>query len=174
MPPRFPIERLGRHHDRAAFSCGEASLDAYVHRQARQDDDRNVAKVFVLVDPDKARLAGYYTLSAPAVHLETLPSQVQRSLPRYPLVPVVLLGRLAVDQEYQGRGFGEALLLDALRRAFAVGTEHIAAASVVVDVLDDRARSFYERYGFLRFPEVADRLYLPMRTLAQVAGDRGS
>lgn len=165
---RYRVERLGSHHDRAAFSCGEESLDDYLRRRARQDDVRNIARVFVLSDAQDDRIAGYYTLSASAVQIEGLPSEVQRKLPRYPLVPVVLLGRLATDGRYQGQGLGEALLFDALRRAFVVGTQEIAATAVIVDALHDRARSFYERYGFLRFTDQENRLFLMMQTIARL------
>jgi GNAT superfamily N-acetyltransferase len=168
---RYRIERLGRHHDRAAFSCGEDSLDSYLRERARQDASRNVATVFVLHDAQEHRVAGYYTLSAASVQLDTLPMEMQGQLPRYPNVPVVLLGRLAIDQGYQGRDLGEALLFNALRRAFDVGTQQIAAMAVVVDALHDRARAFYERYGFQRFPDNEYQLFLPMRTIAQLLAE---
>lgn len=167
-PRRYRVERLGRHHDRAAFSCGEESLDGYLRQRARQDDERNVARVFVLFDDQDNRLAGFFTLSAAAVQLENVPTEARRKLPRFPLVPVVLLGRLATDRGYQGRGLDEALLFDALRRAFEVGTEHIAATAGVVDALHDGARGFYERYGFRRFLDDEYRLYLPMETNGRV------
>jgi GNAT superfamily N-acetyltransferase len=169
--PRYRVERLGRHHNRAAFACGEASLDSYLRERARQDDDRNVAKVFVLVDEQEERIVGYYTLSASSVQLENVPLAAQRALPRYPHVPVVLLGRLAIDQDYQGRGLGEVLLFDALRRGFAVGTQQIAAVAVIVDALHERARAFYERYGFQRFSDDEYRLFLPMWTIAQLIAE---
>lgn len=171
ITPRWRVERLGGHHDRATFSSGEVSLDTYLHQRARQDDARHVATVFVLIDAQDGHIAGYYTLSASALHLDDLPATVRRKLPKYPLVPVVLLGRLAIDRAAQGQGLGGALLADALRRAFAVGTEQIAAAAVIVDALHDNARSFYERYGFQRFPDNGDRLFLMMGTITQLLAE---
>lgn len=168
---RYRVERLGRHHKRATFSCGEESLDRYLQQQARQDDDRNVAKVFVLYDSQDNQIAGYYTLSASALQLGDLPDSVRHALPRYPHMPVVLLGRLATDQRYQGHGLGAVLLFDALQRAFDVGTGQIAAMAVIVDALHDRARSFYERYGFQRLPDQEDRLFLTMKTIAQLLAE---
>jgi GNAT superfamily N-acetyltransferase len=165
---QYRVERLGRGHDRAAFSCGEASLDAYLRQRARQDADRHVATVFVLLDPETDRVAGYYTLSASSVRLEDLPAEVQRTLPRYPLAPVILLGRLAIDRAYQGQGLGEALLLNALRRAHDVGTEQIAATAVVVDALHDRARAFYLQYEFQPLSTDAYRLFIPIRTVGRL------
>lgn len=171
--PRYRVERLDQHHDRAAFSCGEDALDIYLRQRARQDDERNVAKTFVLYDTHDDRVAGYYTLSSAAVHLEDLPPETQRRLPRYPLVPVILLGRLAIDRDYHGQRLGGVLLFNALRRAFEVGTGEIAATAVIVDALHEHARGFYERYGFQRFPDDDLRLFLPMRTIGQLleAGD---
>jgi GNAT superfamily N-acetyltransferase len=165
---RYRVERLGAHHDRTAFACGEEALDAYLRQRARQDDERNVAKVFVLVDSHDNRLAGYYTLSASAVQLDALPPDARRKLPRYPLVPVVLLGRLAADRQYHGQGLGEALLFDALRRAFDVGTQQIAATAVIVDALHERARPFYGRHGFHRFGDDEFRLFLMMETISRL------
>jgi GNAT superfamily N-acetyltransferase len=166
---RYRVERLGRHHDRAAFSCGEDSLDTYLRQRARQDATRNVATVFVLVDDQHDdRVAGYYTLSAASVQLVDLPPDAQRNLPRYPHAPVILLGRLAIDQDYHGQRLGEALLFNALRRAFDVGTHEIGAMAVIVDALHDRARAFYEQYGFQRFPDNDYRLLLPMQTIGQI------
>lgn len=173
-PQRYRVERLGQHHDRAAFSCGEDTLDAYFRQRARQDDDRNVARTFVLYDTQDDQVAGYYTLSSAAVHLKDLPPETQRRLPRYPLVPVILLGRLAIDQGYQDQHLGEALLFNALRRAFEVGTGEIAATAVTVDALHDAARAFYERYGFQRFPDNELRLFLPMQSIRQLLeADKG-
>lgn len=166
--PRYRVERLGPHHDRAAFSCGEDTLDIYLRQRARQDDDRNVAKTFVLYDAHDDRVAGYYTLSSAAVHLEELPPETQRRLPRYPLVPVILLGRLAIDRDYHGQRLGGVLLFNALRRAFEVGTGEIAATAVIVDALHDDSRGFYERYGFQRFPDSELSLFLPMQTIGQL------
>lgn len=151
--------------------CGEDSLDGYLRQRAKQDDDRNVARVFVLYDTQDGRIAGYYTLTSSSVPLEDLPPEMRRKLPRYPHVPVVLLGRLAVDEAYQGQRLGELLLAAALRLAFVAASEHVAATAVVVDALHDQARSFYERYGFLRFPDHEHRLYLPLQAMARLIDD---
>jgi GNAT superfamily N-acetyltransferase len=165
---QFRVERLGRDDDRAAFSCGEDSLDTYLHQRARRDADRYVAAVFVLSAPETNRVIGYYTLSSSSVDVADMPAETQRVLPKYPQAPVVLLGRLTIDRAYQGQHLGEALLYDALRRAFTVGTQEIAAMAVIVDALHDRARTFYEQYGFQRLPNTEYRLFLPMQTIAQL------
>jgi ribosomal protein S18 acetylase RimI-like enzyme len=164
---RYRVEPLGRHHNRAVFACGEESLDRYLRQQARQDAERYVAAVFVLIDTESDRVAGYDTLGSMSVEFLALDAALQRKLPRYPLLPAVLLGRLAVDSGYQGQGFGEVLLYDAMKRALT-HTGQVASMVIIVDALHDRARSFYERYGFLRFASNPHRLYLPMTTVVQL------
>ncbi|MGC1279105.1 MAG: GNAT family N-acetyltransferase, partial [Xanthobacteraceae bacterium] len=107
------VEALGPQHDRGSFVSGAEALDRYLRSQAGQDARKNMAAPFVLVLPDSA-IGGYYTLSATGVKLAEFPADVTRKLPRYPLVPATLLGRLAVDRNYQGRGYGRFLLADAL------------------------------------------------------------
>ena len=130
------VEALGPHHDRNSFVSGVEPLDRYFRSQAGQDARKNMAAPFVLVLPDGA-VGGYYTLSSTAVKLTELPVDITRRLPRYPLVPATLLGRLAVDQRFQGRGYGRFLLADALLRA---ARSEIASFAVIVDAKDDAAR----------------------------------
>lgn len=160
------IEPLGRQHDRTTFSCGAEPLDRYLKQQARQDTEKRVAAAFVAVRPPDAVVLGFYTLSASAVTLGDLPDDQARRLPRYPLLPVTLIGRLAVDRSAKGRGLGEFLLLDALHRSLR-HADQIAAMAVVVEAKDDAAAAFYARYGFLSMRTEARRLFLPMRTVAR-------
>ena len=110
---------------------------------------------------------GYYTLSATSILLEDLPDKISRKFPKYPQVPATLLGRLAIDSHYHGRGYGEILILDALRRSLKAAIE-VASYTVVVDAVDERARSLYEHYGFCAFPDRKLRLFLPMKTIADL------
>ena len=160
------VEPLASHHDRASFSCGEPSLDRYLRRQASQDARRRVARVFVTPGDPPVRIAGYYTLSAASFEKEDLPAEVAKRLPHYP-VPAAVVGRLAVDLRSQGRGLGEVLLLDAIRRVVRAG-DTIGVYAVVVDALHECASAFYERYGFLPFPSRRLRLHLPLRTFEQL------
>ncbi len=160
------IEALRNHHNRADFSCGNPSLDRYLKEQAGQDLRRGCAMPFVLVsERGNTSILGYYTLSSYGVDIGELPVGVAKKLPRYPLVPATLLGRLAVDRRFQGQGIGEFLLLDALHRALTQSAE-IAAAAVVVDAIDARAAKFYNHFGFVPFPTLASRLFLPMKAVA--------
>lgn len=164
--PQYIVEPLGRHHDRTAFSCNEEPLDRYLKQQARQDVERSLAAVFMLVDTRTDRIAGYYSLSALSVEVADLPPDVARKLPRYP-IPVTLIGRLAIDTNYQGQRLGKALLFDALKRAYDQRTQ-IGAMAVVVDAKHEQARAFYEHYEFHQFSENAYRLLLTMKTIGQL------
>ncbi|HXW25251.1 MAG TPA: GNAT family N-acetyltransferase [Xanthobacteraceae bacterium] len=157
------IEPLGDQHDRAAFSCGIDALDRYFRVQAGQDSRKRIASCFVLVAADGSA-AGYYTLSATGIALVDLPPDLARKLPRYPLVPATLMGRLAVDHRQRGRGFGELLLFDAFSRTLR---SEIASYAFVVDAKDDAARAFYEKYGFKRLPSADRRLFLPLAEIAR-------
>ena len=160
------IEPLGKHHDRAAFSCGNDVLDRYLQERAHQDARRLVAAPFVLVATTAPKtILGYYTLSAFGIDLGSLPAGVARKLPSYPVVPATLLGRLAVDQGQRGQGLGEFLLMDALHRTH-VQSAQIAAVAVVVDAIDEQAIRFYKHFNFIPFPEQSDRLFLPIKTVA--------
>ena len=158
------VEALGPHHDRSSFASGVEPLDRYFRSQAGQDARKNMAAPFVLVLPDGA-IGGYYTLSATGVKLTEFPVDITRKLPRYPLVPATLLGRLAVDQTYQGRGYGRFLLADALFRAVR---SEIASFAIIVDAKDDAARRFYERESFLPFPDQPLRLFRSMADIAKL------
>ena len=169
-PPELRVERLAGHHDRRDFESGQAALDRYLREQAGQDERRNVAACFVLVEPsDPSRVLGYYTLSAHALSLESLPEDVARRLPRYGLVPAVLLGRLAVDHRRQGQGLGSYLLYNALRRALDLRTL-VGAWAVVVNAIEPAAAAFYRHQGFEPLSDDPLRLYLPLRRAVQLAG----
>ena len=154
-------------HNRSAFACGVKSLDLYLQKQIYQDLKRRIAAPFVLLEVGQPEVLGYYTLSAFSVHLGELPANMTRRLPRYPDVPATLLGRLAVGQAYRGRGLGEFLLMDALHRSLKQ-TGKIASFAVVVDTVNEDARTFYLQFGFLPFPDRADRLFLPMKTIEKL------
>jgi len=166
QPAEWVIEPLRSDHNRADFSCGNLSLERYLKEQAGQDLRRGCAAPFVLLlKRGDSTILGYYTLSSYGIDVGELPVELVKKLPRYPLVPATLLGRLAVDRRLQGQGFGEFLLLDALHRALVQSAE-IAAAAVVVEAIDGGAIKFYRHFGFVAFPAIANRLFLPMKAVA--------
>lgn len=166
-PPSRQVEPLSKRHDRSAFTCGSEALDRYLKQQARQDADKRVAAPFVLVTPPDANVLGYYTLSASTVQVDAIPEDQARKLPRYPLLPVTLLGRLAVDQTLKGKGAGSFLLMDALYRSLASASQ-IAAMAVVVEAKDDQAAAFYRHFNFIPLQPDPHRLFLPMKTIARL------
>ncbi len=156
-----------KRHDRAGFSCGVDSLDAYIKTQASQDLRRKANAVFVLVAVgDPRTMLGYVTLCAFGVTPAIVPDEARKHLPRYPLVSATLIGRLAIASSRQGEGLGSVLLARALRLAYA-NAAVVGSSMVVVDALDERAAAFYAAHGFVRLPDSA-RLVLPMQTLARL------
>ncbi|MGH7554925.1 MAG: GNAT family N-acetyltransferase [Longimicrobiales bacterium] len=161
----FIVEVLGQEHDRGTFDCGHADLNAYLHTQARQDMDRGAAVVYVLVPERTSReIAGYYTLSSSSVRLSDWPDSVRKKLPRYPLVPVILIGRLAVSLSFKGHRLGERLLVDALERCHGA-SRAVGSVAVSVDAKDVDVATFDARYGFIAFPNQPLRMFLPMKTI---------
>jgi predicted GNAT family N-acyltransferase len=165
--PPYRIEALERRHARGGFACGAQALDRYLLQQARQDADKGVAAPFVLVEPASNRVLGYYTLSASVIHANDLPEDLSRKLPRYPQLPVTLLGRLAVDTILKGRRMGQFLLMDALWRSLDAAAQ-IAAMAVVVDAKDKAAEAFYAHFGFTALQQRPARMFLPMKTVASL------
>jgi GNAT superfamily N-acetyltransferase len=164
----WTIERLTSDHDRSDFRCGSEALDRYLKERAGQDSRRLFASVFVALEPSERRIVGYYAISAFGIVPSTFPEAIASRLPRYPLVPAFLLGRLAVDQRHQGRKLGKYLLLDALYRSYRQSVDHISGAFVVVDAIDENAVACYRRFHFETFPEPLNRLFLPMHTIARL------
>ena len=159
MSGTFRIEPLSGEHDRSQLISGSEALDRYFREQASQDIRRRIATCFVAVSIETGRVAGYYTLTATSVALTALASAVAKRLPRYPVVPAALLGRLAVDQRCQGQGLGSVLLGDALMR---MARAELGVFAMVVDAKDESAQRFYEHYGFTLLPGEQRRLCLPI------------
>ena len=158
---RFPavwrVEPLGPAHDRGAFISGRPEGDDWLHRRARQAQDKRLSSTRVLLD-DSGAIAGYYTLAIGAVDFSDLPPEASRKLPERPL-PVVTLAWLGVRGNLQGRGLGERLLADALAHCHRVKRE-IAFIAVLIDALDEKTRAFYERHDFKRLPGHPFRLFI--------------
>lgn len=161
---RFRVAPLDAAHDRTTFSSGSEPLDRYFHQQVTQDVRRRVTACFVALSNEQ-RIAGYYTLAAASMLLNDLPSSVGKKLPRYPLVPAVRVGRLAVDQDFKGFGLGGALLADAMNRA---AHSEIAAYAMAVDAKDKKAAAFYQHHGFIPLPNSPLTLFLPLATITAI------
>ena len=133
-----------RGQDRKAFASGSPELDDYLRTRASQDMRRRVSSSFVAVDDDKI-VAGFYTIAATSLVLDGLSVDHAIRLPRYPAIPAVLLGQLAVALTHQGKRLGGALVADALLRATR---SEVMAYAMVVDAKDEPAARFYAHLGF--------------------------
>lgn len=157
--PPFLFEKLGEKHDRALFGCGEEPLDRYFKTQATQDIRRRIANCFVAVEVLTGAVAAYYTLSASSIPVVDLPAEEIKRLPRYPTLPAIRIGRLAVDSRFQGRGLGAAALIDAAQRGMRTD---VAAYTLLVDAKNDQAVAFYQHHGFRSLSSQPRTLFLPL------------
>ncbi len=165
------IERWDRSHERGEFCCGKASLDDFLRSFVSQYEKRKLGRTYVAVRPGEKQVLGYYTLAAGSVSFQNLPSGAAKKLPRHP-VPVVLLARLAVDQTTRGRGLGKELLTDALKRCLEL-SESLGMHAVEVDAIDEGAKAFYQKYGFVPLLDNDLHLYLPLATIADAFVKKG-
>jgi ribosomal protein S18 acetylase RimI-like enzyme len=157
------VEPLDRTHERSFFSCGNSPLDDFLRQLVSQYEKRRLGRTYVALRPPEKRVVGYYTLASGRVLFASLPPAHGKKLPRHP-VPVVLLARLAVAIEAQGRGLGQFLLVDALHRCHEL-SERLGVHAVEVEAIDDDAKRFYEKYGFVALADDGHHLYLPIETI---------
>mgnify|MGYP000557231986 CR=1 FL=1 len=163
----YLTEPLNKTHDKENFSCGKDLLDNYFKKQVSQDIKRKLSTCFVLIDKSNEKVKAYYTLSANSIPNNLIPSSFRKKLPAsYTSIPVILLGRLAVDVQHQGSGIGKAILIDALKRCYD-NTKAIGAFAVIVDPLDEQAEIFYEKYGFIKLPD-SGKMFMAMKTIHQL------
>jgi len=165
-------------HDRASFDCGTSALNTFFHRYARQGMDIGVNYTWVLPAAGatkgvKKQICAWYTLSVAHIRHESLPHESAKHLPHYPL-PVFVLSQLAVDVRCQGQGLGDVTLINALRRCAQLSQQgKVASVAVVVDVLNDDAMHFYQRYSdfkllYLSNERTLPRLFIPMHIVRQL------
>lgn len=162
----WTVERFHRDCVRADFDCGVPLLNEWIQKFAGQYERRDLARTYIAVEDGQTRVCGYYALSNHRVSFEALPVDQARGLPRID-VPVVLLGRLAVDRTCQGTGLGALLLIDALRRAQQVA-DQIGVRAVEVRATNDAARRFYLKYGFIELIDDPQHLFLPMQVIRKL------
>lgn len=164
---KYRIEQLDKKHNKNLFSCGTEALDRYLKIQASQDSKKNVAITYVLTQQDSDDVSGFYTISSIGIFPGELPADLAKKLPRYPVLPGILLGRLAVDENMKGKKIGASLLMDALKRSLAV-SHQIGIVAIIVDAKDAIAVNFYKHFGFIPFPENDHRLFLPIATIKEL------
>ena len=159
-----PPQPIRPEHDTASFRCGQPTLDDWLQNRALRSEGRS-ARTYVVTARD--RVVGYYCLATAAVRKEETPRRLAGDMPS--VVPVILIGRLAVDEGQAGRGLGAGLLRDALSRALQVSQE-LGCRAVLVHAIDDGAVGFYQKFGFQAFPAEGRTLFLPIKTIADSLG----
>jgi predicted GNAT family N-acyltransferase len=162
----WDIQRFNKSHDRVSFDCGNPPLNQWLQQFASQYERRDLARTYVAVHPGEVKVLGYYAISNHQVSYKSLPKEQAKGLPTID-IPVVLLGRLAVNKTVQGQRLGEYLLIDALRRTDHI-SQHIGVRAVEVDAIDDAARQFYLKYGFVSLRDDKQHLFLSMQIVRQL------
>jgi GNAT superfamily N-acetyltransferase len=162
MKPPYIIEPLTTKHNREAFDCGDESLNSFLKRYARQNAEKGFGRTFVAVKENEPTIYGYYTISSNSFGYEIVPE----NLPRYP-VPVVHLGRLAVDKSAQGQRLGRSLLAHALERSVTIA-EQLGIYAVEVYALNLQAQKFYLDFGLTALKDDKLHLYITIKKIKQL------
>jgi GNAT superfamily N-acetyltransferase len=157
FPPGHRLERLERGHPRKAFASGQQQVDDWVATKALQNQDKHLSATKVLLD-GAGSIAGYYTLAAGQVDFSELPPEVAKKLPRR-MLPVAVLAWLGVAADRHGQGLGRRLLAQALRDCYEAGRT-FAFVAVILDCIDEAAKTFYQHFNFAELPGQPYRLYL--------------
>lgn len=163
--------KLEKSHKKNEFDCGNRPLNDYLAKIAKQDVEKNVAVCYILEGEDK-KVIGYFTLASGSIPKDEIPDDLSRKLPRYSDIPFAVIGRLAIDKTYQGKGLGGYLLMEAFTEILKV-SEVLGIAGVFVDPIDNSAIKFYELYGFIKLNS-SDRMFLPMATIRELFDDKHS
>ena len=160
------LSKLQSFHKREFFECEEPSLTHYIKKQARQDERKKLAVCFVAAN-QQDEVIGYYTLSSQSLSRRVIPDEYSKLLPRNYHVPLILLGRLARHSDERGNGLGEILLLDALKRSLIISERSLGAFAVVVDPINEHARTFYAKFEFIELLD-SKKMFLPMKTIMKL------
>lgn len=169
IPSSRFVELNKNNHDRHTFDCGNEELSRFIQQFALRHRQAGISKTMVLPDTQevegKTGICSYYTLSHTEITRETLPANMAKKLPRYP-VPVLLIAQLAVNMQCQRQGLGKITLIRSLRHCLDIHA-HLSSYAVIVDALDKEVESFYQQYGFqvLDSNNKRTRLFLPMKTV---------
>ncbi len=165
MGIEFLTELLDSKHNKSSFTSGKYLLDNYLQKQVSQDVKRKLAVCFVIAEESSNRVKGYYTLSNSTIPAQWIPLDIRKKLPSaYNAIPTTLIGRLAIDSDFQGKGLGKLLLVDALRRCYELSFQ-LGSFAVIVNPLGLEAIRFYQKYGFIELPD-SGKMFLSMRTIS--------
>ncbi len=153
--------------NRSLFDCGISELNDYLQRYARQNHKKGIAKTWVMVNSNNEQVpVGYYSISMAELQQESLSDEQKKGFPRYPL-PVIRIGKLAVDKQLQGQRLGELLLVDIFKRGIRI-SQDIGVVGFLVDAINERAKQFYLKYGFSPLVNSPLSLFLPMTRISQL------
>jgi GNAT superfamily N-acetyltransferase len=150
----------------AGFSCGKPPLDDFLKQRAVKNEGKG-SRTYVVISQlgeDAGKVAAYYTLATGAVNHEACPTWAKRNMPNP--IPVIVLGRLAVDGVHQGKKIGKYLMREAMQRTLEA-SRHVGVRALIVHAVDDEAVSFYVQFGFQAFPTDSRTLFLPIETIAE-------
>ncbi len=148
--------------DASAFDCGEQSLNNWLTLRAIKNESDSNSRTFVTLERSTGLIAGYYCLSSHSIAHEDAPGTLRRNAPDP--IPVILIGRLAVDSRFAGQGVGSSLLHDALAKGVAAA-DLVGSRAFLVDALNESAVAFYRRHGFTLMPEFARALYVTLKDM---------
>lgn len=162
------ICKLEKSHKKGEFDCGKRPLNDYLAKIAKQDVEKGVAVCYILEGEDN-KVMGYFTLSSGSISKDEIPEKESKRLPAYSDIPFALIGRLATDKNYQGKGYGEYLLIEAFTRILQV-SEFVGIAGIFVDPIDISAVKFYEKFGFIKLNS-SDRMFVTIITVRQLLAD---
>ncbi|HSG70558.1 MAG TPA: GNAT family N-acetyltransferase [Planctomycetaceae bacterium] len=163
FPEGYRLESLQKKHPRSRFDCGQDQVNDWLRTKALQHQNKRLSATKTLLDSE-GEIAGFYTLAMGQVDFGDLPSDLVRQLPRRAL-PVAVLAWLGVNESHQRLKLGERLLAQALRDCYEAG-QSFAFVAVILDCIDDRTKTFYERWEFAELPGKPNRLFLSANTLS--------
>ena len=161
------IESQAKFHDRDAFDCGSEPLNLFLKQTARQHAVRGISRTFVLVEEAASQskpILGFFALNLCQINSESLSAEESKKLPRS--VSGVRLGRLAVAKDMQGQGVGKVLLVAAMEKFIEIFSR-AGGIGLFVDAKDQRAKRFYEHFGFVSLPSNELELFLPVATIQE-------
>jgi Acetyltransferase (GNAT) family len=166
-------------HDRESFCSGVSSIDNFLKLTAKKQQNADMVRVRVMTDELSKIVLGYYVLNAHSIDAEDLPDEIGRKAPQHRRVPAAYISMIGVDLTKQGEGLGFILLANALRQVLKA-SEFVATAVIVLDILNDgdaaaidKRERYYKRFGFLEFPGLKSRMFLPMATARKIADRLG-
>ena len=160
------IEVLSGSHDRATFDCGDIALNIFLQKVARQHITKGISKTFVLIDTNQpTEIIAYMSMVACEIFTENIPHAWKKKYPKR--IPAARLARLAVSTHHQRKGFGELLLIDAMKKTLNA-SESMGIAGLFVDAKHEQAKAYYAQFGFISLPEQLENLFLPLSTLEKM------